>query len=142
MYLCAIFLLPFRLFTMISCIVFLIIFLNLICAGNINSNRETRFRRFLIVKVVRFLTRIILFASGFYSIPYKRRKIKDFDKSYPNYNVISEKLPKAEKAPIFVANHVTWIDPIYMLSTKYCPSALSYEGVAKTPFLGIIVRAL
>lgn len=78
-------------------------------------------RRF--IEPIRYLARAILFVCGYYWIPTKGEKAE------------------AKDAPIVVANHVSFLDPFYMVAA-YLPSPVGAAEHLKMPLVGAIVKAL
>lgn len=135
-YVCAIFLSPFRLVSIVFIISTLAITCKLLGIKHINQAQEElpRWKRYLIAKNLNFVGWGILFASGFMSVKKIQKNIKDFEPSYPAEKYAIEK--KGEVAPIITSNHVGWIDIMAMSAVKEAPSFLSKEEIAKYPLFG------
>lgn len=80
-------------------------------------------RRKLMASTIKVFGRGILFACGFYYIKTTGR------------------LAPAEEAPVFVPNHLSFIDPIWAVAVCGC-SAVSRASNFKLPIVGSIMRAI
>jgi 1-acyl-sn-glycerol-3-phosphate acyltransferase len=73
----------------------------------------------------------VCFACGLIFPKFKKLKIKDFDKDYPDYS------NRTDRAPVIISNHVSWLDP--MLYTSFLKiSYLSKAEIGKVPLFGTI----
>ena len=87
---------------------------------------------------IRVTQRTLLFGFGVLWIETKKLKIKDFDSDYPYKNY--EKRDELNEPPVIIANHTGMLDPMYLSSTKYCPSFVAKDMVKKTPLVGNAAR--
>lgn len=135
-YICATFLLPSRalgslIFTLMAGIC------NTIIVFGADLNKELSPVRRTLVRVNSYLfPRLIFWCWGFYWIEKKYHRIADLDPTYPK----DQKNPSI-KAPVIVSNHISFIDIVYYLTSRYCPGFLSKAGVAKVPIVGKIAKA-
>lgn len=86
MYFCGIFLLPFRIFTVLFGMILLVLFLFIIVGFKPNAHRQEYpiWKRNAIIIASRIFARIIIFCCGIYWIEKRYAKISDYDKDYPN----------------------------------------------------------
>lgn len=130
-YFCAIFLFLPRIFFVI---IFTILYFLIIKFTTYNqpTNCElTPMRKKLIKFWGNIMARGILFCAGFYWISYKDKKIKDY---LPSYMGIMKEENK--RAPIIVANHTSFLDIYYFISSEWCPSFLSKKEISNYLFIG------
>jgi 1-acyl-sn-glycerol-3-phosphate acyltransferase len=99
------------------------------------ANTEFPYYKRLAVRITaRLSARTILLFSGFYWISTKRRKISEFDSSYPEARYANR--PR-DTATIIVSNHVGWTDIMAILGVwNQAPSFLSKAEVINYPFFG------
>lgn len=130
-YFCAIFLFVPRMFFMIILTILYFLIIKLATLNHPENSELTPMRR----KIIKFggtiIARGILFCAGFYWISYKNKKIKKYLPSYEG-----RKKSENERAPIIVANHTSWLDIYYFISSEWCPSFLSKKEISSYPFIG------
>ncbi|KAI5082127.1 hypothetical protein GOP47_0001870 [Adiantum capillus-veneris] len=98
----------------------------------------TGVRRFVIVKLGQFLSRIVLFVLGFYWIKVTRRD-KEQDERLLKEGMI---LLKTDLQPgAIVSNHVSYFDIFYYMSAAF-PSFVAKRSVAKIPIVGLVSKCL
>ncbi|GMH03384.1 hypothetical protein Nepgr_005223 [Nepenthes gracilis] len=97
-------------------------------------------RREVIVRSGRFLSRFMLFVLGFYWILESYRDLNYVDKSTTK----SEKIDQAEeheRPGAIISNHVSYLDILYHMSSSF-PSFVAKRSVAKLPMVGLISKCL
>ncbi|XP_039023008.1 lysophospholipid acyltransferase LPEAT1-like [Hibiscus syriacus] len=96
-------------------------------------------RRTVIVRSGRFLSRSLLFVVGFYWINETR---KDSSSSQENSKNEGAHLSEEKEPPgAIVSNHVSYVDILYHMSSSF-PSFVAKRSVAKIPFVGLISKCL
>uniref|UniRef100_A0A7C9AV60 Phospholipid/glycerol acyltransferase domain-containing protein n=1 Tax=Opuntia streptacantha TaxID=393608 RepID=A0A7C9AV60_OPUST len=99
-------------------------------------------RREIIVRSGRFLSRVLLFTLGFYWIPetYCIHDLHNQDKS-PQENSSGDQLEEPERPGAIVSNHVSYLDILYHMSASF-PSFVAKRSVGKLPLVGLISKCL
>lgn len=99
-------------------------------------------RREIIVRSGRFLSRALLFTLGFYWIPETHRihDLHNHDK-LPQQNSCGDQLEEPERAGAIVSNHVSYLDILYHMSASF-PSFVAKRSVGKLPLVGLISKCL
>jgi len=92
------------------------------------------FRRYLLF-IPQGLARLGLFILGFYYIPEKYPENHRSCTYFPSY------FERSDAPKIFIANHVCFIDAIYIF-TKTVPSILAQANTVNIPLMGPALRAL
>ncbi|XP_039061709.1 lysophospholipid acyltransferase LPEAT1-like [Hibiscus syriacus] len=96
-------------------------------------------RRAVIVRLGRFLSRSLLFVAGFYWI---NETPKDSSSSQENSKNEGTHVSEENEPPgAIVSNHVSYIDILYHMSSSF-PSFVAKRSVAKIPFVGLISKCL
>ncbi|KAE8729215.1 Lysophospholipid acyltransferase LPEAT1 [Hibiscus syriacus] len=96
-------------------------------------------RRAVIVRSGRFLSRFLLFVVGFYWINETR---KDSASSQENSkNEGTHQSEEHETPGAIVSNHVSYLDILYHMSSSF-PSFVAKRSVARIPFVGLISKCL
>ncbi|KAL4464326.1 hypothetical protein ABPG72_017112 [Tetrahymena utriculariae] len=135
-YICAIFLAPFRLLSIVFIISTLAMTCKLLGIKHMSQAQDElpRWKRFLIAKNLNFVGWGINFACGFMRVKTISKRIKDYEPEYPAEKYATEK--KGQLAPILTCNHVSWVDIMAMSAVKEAPSFLSKEEIANYPLFG------
>ncbi|KAL7081576.1 hypothetical protein ACP275_14G048500 [Erythranthe tilingii] len=117
-----------------------------ICTAFLAPNREDGgqedyahmggWRRAVIVQSGRFLSRVLLFVFGFYSISEANRGF-DADGQFDSQFTTEE----GERPGVIVSNHVSYIDILYHMSSSF-PSFVAKRSVARLPLVGLISKCL
>ncbi|CAN7130731.1 unnamed protein product [Brassica rapa subsp. narinosa] len=93
-------------------------------------------RRTVIVRCGRFLSRVLLFVFGFYWIPERRPDPE---------TICSEEgetdKEESERPGVIVSNHVSYLDILYHMSASF-PSFVAKRSVGKLPLVGLISKCL
>ncbi|KAJ7958060.1 Lysophospholipid acyltransferase [Quillaja saponaria] len=97
-------------------------------------------RRAVIVRCGRALSRALLFVLGFYWISETYRNSNTDDKSGTEEEV-KNKTKEPEKPGVIVSNHVSHLDILYHMSSSF-PSFVAKRSVAKLPLVGLISKCL
>ncbi|KAK8601254.1 hypothetical protein V6N12_051094 [Hibiscus sabdariffa] len=97
-------------------------------------------RRSVIVRSGRFLSRSLLFVVGFYWISETRKDSAACtqENSKNEGNHLSE---EQERPGAIVSNHVSYLDILYHMSSSF-PSFVAKRSVAKIPLVGLISKCL
>ncbi len=136
MYFCAIFLFPIRLILMVLALTQCVIFNYIICTVRSKNDKEIPgWKMRFIHKSTNWAATGVCFACGLIFPRFKKLKISDFDKTYPDYS------KRTDRAPVIVSNHVSWLDPM-LYSSFLTISYLSKAAIGKTPFFGTIGRGV
>ncbi|TYI75539.1 hypothetical protein E1A91_D06G012400v1 [Gossypium mustelinum] len=114
------------------------------CAPNQEEEEEGYahlggWRRAVIVRSGRFLSRSLLFVVGFYWITETHK-----DSANTKENSKTEgthQLEEQEKPGAIVSNHVSYLDILYHMSSSF-PSFVAKRSVAKIPLVGLISKCL
>ncbi|XWS21091.1 hypothetical protein CRYUN_Cryun30bG0025500 [Craigia yunnanensis] len=96
-------------------------------------------RRAMIVRSGRFLSRSLLFLVGFYWIKETHR-----DSANTKENSKTEGINQSEEEErpgAIVSNHVSYLDILYHMSSSF-PSFVAKRSVAKLPLIGLISKCL
>ncbi|KAG0495407.1 hypothetical protein HPP92_000098 [Vanilla planifolia] len=91
----------------------------------------TGWRREVVVRCGRFLSRVMLFNFGFYWI-------RETHLSEDEHREISD---ESKRPGVIVSNHVSYLDILYHMSSSF-PSFVAKRSVAKLPLVGIISKCL
>ncbi|XP_021745315.1 lysophospholipid acyltransferase LPEAT1-like isoform X2 [Chenopodium quinoa] len=96
-------------------------------------------RREVIVRCGRFLSRAMLFTLGFYWISnssriYDQEKLSDGNDS-------KDQLESSERPGVVISNHVSYLDILYHMSSSF-PSFVAKRSVGKLPLVGLISKCL
>ena len=83
------------------------------------------------------VVRIITFCCGFHYISEKTARIKDY---LPEYEENPEELKR--EAPVLIYNHVSYLDVIYLIHSKFAPSFISKIDVKNYIMIGSICSGL
>ncbi|MED6197389.1 Lysophospholipid acyltransferase lpeat1 [Stylosanthes scabra] len=97
-------------------------------------------RRAVIVRSGRALSRFMLFIFGFYWIPESHIPVhhdtdgdtKNGDKTQPE---------EVGRPGVVISNHISYLDILYQMSSVF-PSFVAKRSVAKLPFIGLISKCL
>ncbi|KAL8141155.1 hypothetical protein V2J09_007176 [Rumex salicifolius] len=89
-------------------------------------------RREVIVRCGRFLSRMMLFAFGFYWI--QENNVERMTKEEVEGNDQSK---ESERPGAIVSNHVSYLDILYHMSSSF-PSFVAKKSVSKLPLVGLI----
>ncbi|XP_058739059.1 lysophospholipid acyltransferase LPEAT1-like isoform X2 [Vicia villosa] len=112
-----------------------------VCTLFLSPNREDEqedyahmggWRRNVIVRCGKALSRVMLFVFGFYWIPESTTSINQEDKPQPE---------KTERPGVIISNHVSYLDILYHMSSSF-PSFVAKRSVAKLPLVGLISKCL
>ncbi|XVF73710.1 hypothetical protein PTKIN_Ptkin13bG0004600 [Pterospermum kingtungense] len=96
-------------------------------------------RRTVIVRSGRFLSRSLLFLVGFYWISETR---KDSANTLENSKTEGmNQSVKQERPGAIVSNHISYLDILYHMSSSF-PSFVAKRSVAKIPLIGLISKCL
>ncbi|CAH8258724.1 unnamed protein product [Arabidopsis lyrata] len=104
-------------------------------------------KRTVIVRSGRFLSRVLLFVFGFYWIHESRPdRDSDMDSNHKNTSTeINQKGEAATEEPerpgAIVSNHVSYLDILYHMSASF-PSFVAKRSVGKLPLVGLISKCL
>ncbi|XP_038973824.1 lysophospholipid acyltransferase LPEAT1-like isoform X1 [Phoenix dactylifera] len=125
--------------------IFLVVLYYLICrlctlfyAPNREDGKEdyahmVGWRRVVVVRTGRFLSRIMLFVLGFYWIRESHRSFSFEDEH--------EQPDESERPEVIVSNHISYVDILYQMSSCF-PSFVAKRSVARLPLIGIISKCL
>ncbi|KAL1534880.1 Lysophospholipid acyltransferase lpeat1 [Salvia divinorum] len=119
------------------------------CTAFLAPNREDEqedfahmggWRRAVIVRSGRFLSRVLLFVFGFYSIS------DTSGSGEVDGAVITESADRNESEVLegygaIVSNHVSYLDILYHMSSSF-PSFVAKRSVAKLPLIGLVSKCL
>ncbi|KAL1539562.1 lysophospholipid acyltransferase LPEAT1-like isoform X1 [Salvia divinorum] len=89
-------------------------------------------RRAVILRSGRFLSRAVLFVFGFYWISETRNG---------NENESNDHSEEFERYGAIISNHVSYIDILYHMSSSF-PSFVAKRSVSKLPLVGLISKCL
>ncbi|XP_047954969.1 lysophospholipid acyltransferase LPEAT1-like isoform X1 [Salvia hispanica] len=89
-------------------------------------------RRTVILRTGRFLSRAVLFVFGFYWISETRGE---------NENESNDHSEGFERYGAIISNHVSYIDILYHMSSSF-PSFVAKRSVSKLPLIGLISKCL
>ncbi|XP_010539547.1 PREDICTED: lysophospholipid acyltransferase LPEAT1-like isoform X2 [Tarenaya hassleriana] len=95
-------------------------------------------RRAVIVRCGRFLSRVLLFVFGFYWIHESYRDSPMDSKPKTSSN---DKAKEPERSGAIVSNHVSYLDILYHMSSSF-PSFVAKRSVGKLPLVGLISKCL
>ncbi|KAF3790677.1 Lysophospholipid acyltransferase [Nymphaea thermarum] len=108
----------------------------------------TGYRRAVVVRSGRFLSRALLFAMGFYWISedvVDPRGPSDCDRngdaSVSKALAENDSKEHSERAGAIVSNHVSYLDILYHMSSSF-PSFVAKRSVARLPLVGLISKCL
>ncbi|KAK8928828.1 Lysophospholipid acyltransferase LPEAT1 [Platanthera zijinensis] len=93
----------------------------------------TGWRREIVVRCGRFLSRVMLFNFGFYWIKETRLQSAEDENT--------AKIDESKGAGVIVSNHVSYLDILYHMSSSF-PSFVAKRSVARLPLVGIISKCL
>ncbi|KAI3684810.1 hypothetical protein L6452_34036 [Arctium lappa] len=88
----------------------------------------------------RLLSRIMLFAFGFYWIHESSRN-PEIDASVNNEADSNDKSEENERPGVIISNHVSHMDILYHMSSSF-PSFVAKRSVGKLPLVGLISKCL
>ncbi|XP_042508002.1 lysophospholipid acyltransferase LPEAT1-like isoform X2 [Macadamia integrifolia] len=92
-------------------------------------------RRVVIVRLGRFLSRAMLFTLGFYWI----------NESFPNSDAVenqsNEQSGEPKQPGAIISNHISYLDILYHMSSSF-PSFVAKRSVSKLPLIGLISKCL
>nr|XP_010905685.1 lysophospholipid acyltransferase LPEAT1 isoform X2 [Elaeis guineensis] len=91
-------------------------------------------RREVVVRTGRFLSRVMLFVLGFYWIRESCRSFSVEDEH-------TEQSSESERPGAIVSNHISYVDILYHMSSHF-PSFVAKRSVARLPLVGIISKCL
>ncbi|KAL8523909.1 hypothetical protein ACS0TY_013754 [Phlomoides rotata] len=120
-----------------------------VCTAFLPPNREREqedyahmggWRRSVIVRTGRFLSRALLFVFGFFRIAETRSSSNE-EGQLNNETVSSDQSEKLENPGAIISNHVSYIDILYHMSLSF-PSFVAKRSVAKLPLVGLISKCL
>ncbi|KAH0920468.1 hypothetical protein HID58_028128 [Brassica napus] len=97
-------------------------------------------RRSVIVRCGRFLSRVLLFVFGFYWIP-ERRPDPETICSEGTFEEGETDKEEPERPGVIVSNHVSYLDILYHMSASF-PSFVAKRSVGKLPLVGLISKCL
>ncbi|KAL1205591.1 Lysophospholipid acyltransferase LPEAT1 [Cardamine amara subsp. amara] len=103
-------------------------------------------RRTVIVRCGRFLSRVLLFVFGFYWI-HESRRVRDsaMDSNPKTSSAEIDQKGEDEEEPerpgAIVSNHVSYLDILYHMSASF-PSFVAKRSVGKLPLVGLISKCL
>lgn len=99
-------------------------------------------RREIIVRSGRFLSRALLFTLGFYWISetYRIQDLHNHGK-LTNESECKDQLKDPERPGVIVSNHVSHLDILYHMSASF-PSFVAKRSVGKLPLVGLISKCL
>lgn len=138
-YIIAIIFLPLRLFLIIFVVLTCFLFLKVLFLGADIDKPILGFRRKIVKALGSSGSRIILFLAGLYKITIIEEKINNY---LPNYTASQEQNQEPVRAPLIVCNHVSWIDTLYLVSSRFCPSFLAKDEVSHMPVVGFLAKVL
>ncbi|GMJ15389.1 LYSOPHOSPHATIDYLETHANOLAMINE ACYLTRANSFERASE1 [Hibiscus trionum] len=96
-------------------------------------------RRAVIVRSGRFLSRSLLFVVGFYWINETRKDSASTQENSKNEGThLSE---EQERPGAIVSNHVSYLDILYHMSSSF-PSFVAKRSVARIPLVGLVSKCL
>eukprot|EP01017_Pseudomicrothorax_dubius_P034851 TRINITY_DN4820_c0_g2_i1.p1 TRINITY_DN4820_c0_g2~~TRINITY_DN4820_c0_g2_i1.p1 ORF type:complete len:361 (-),score=65.45 TRINITY_DN4820_c0_g2_i1:161-1243(-) len=136
MYLCAIFLFPFRAILMISSIIICYLASKALTYGQ-DIRKLSQTRLLILRHFNQICPRLVLFGAGFWWIPRIPVNIWDVDPTYPRTYAT-----RKDRAPLVVSNHVSWADILCILTTDECPSFISKKSIAKIPVVETVAKAM
>ncbi|XP_021283712.1 lysophospholipid acyltransferase LPEAT1 isoform X1 [Herrania umbratica] len=96
-------------------------------------------RRAVIVRSGRFLSRVMLFLVGFYWIAETHRDSADTQENSKTEG--TNQSEEQERPGAIVSNHVSYLDILYHMSSSF-PSFVAKRSVAKIPLVGLISKCL
>lgn len=96
-------------------------------------------RRAVILRSGRFLSRVMLFVFGFYWISETSRVNEEGH--LINENESSDHTEELERYGAIISNHVSYIDILYHMSSSF-PSFVAKRSVSKLPLVGLISKCL
>jgi len=91
----------------------------------------------LIKKSGNIVVHLIVMTCGFYYVKEKRARIKDYISDYED-----SKEEQEQEAPILIYNHVSYLDVIYLISSRFAPSFISKIDVKDYYMIGSICTGL
>jgi lysophosphatidylcholine acyltransferase/lyso-PAF acetyltransferase len=138
MYLCAIFLLPIRIMGCIAALAVCSILSKIVIAGQDTNNELSPMRRFILNRIMPLTARTILWWAGFLWVKRIRLNLSDYISDYPKNEQLKH---KGERAPLIVANHVTWADIIHT-GLDAPVSYVAKAAVKGYPMAGVIAQGL
>lgn len=123
-----------------------------ICTAFSQPNREEEqedyahmggWRREVIVRSGRFLSRVMLFIFGFYWIRETSQIDVDdvVDGKLDSESESKDLSEESERPGVIISNHVSYLDILYNMSS-YFPSFVAKRSVAKLPLVGLISKCL
>ncbi|XP_010532073.1 PREDICTED: lysophospholipid acyltransferase LPEAT1-like isoform X2 [Tarenaya hassleriana] len=100
-------------------------------------------KRAVIVRCGRFLSRVLLFVFGFYWIheSYRDSTMDSKPKTTSDKNGENDEAEEPERPGAIVSNHVSYLDILYHMSSSF-PSFVAKRSVGKLPLVGIISKCL
>ncbi|XP_018445643.1 lysophospholipid acyltransferase LPEAT1 isoform X2 [Raphanus sativus] len=101
-------------------------------------------RRVVIVRCGRFLSRVLLFVFGFYWIPESSLDRVDSDLKTTSSEIAENgetEKEEPERPGVIVSNHVSYLDILYHMSASF-PSFVAKRSVGKLPLVGLISKCL
>ncbi|XP_042006562.1 lysophospholipid acyltransferase LPEAT1-like isoform X1 [Salvia splendens] len=119
------------------------------CTAFLAPNREDEqedfahmggWRRAVIVRSGRFLSRVLLFVFGFYSISDTSGG-GEIDGAAITRSADSNESEVLEEYGVIVSNHVSYLDILYHMSSSF-PSFVAKRSVAKLPLIGLVSKCL
>ncbi|XP_042008880.1 lysophospholipid acyltransferase LPEAT1-like isoform X2 [Salvia splendens] len=143
-----IFLLPVRVAAGTAIVVFYYLICRF-CTAFLAPNREDEledfahmggWRRAVIVRSGRFLSRVLLFVFGFYSISDTSGG-GEVDGAVITESADSDESEVLEGYGAIVSNHVSYLDILYHMSSSF-PSFVAKRSVAKLPLIGLVSKCL
>ncbi|XWS25729.1 hypothetical protein CRYUN_Cryun27aG0092600 [Craigia yunnanensis] len=96
-------------------------------------------RRAVIVRSGRFLSRSLLFLVGFYWIKETHKDSSNTEENSKTEG--NNQLEEQERPGAIVSNHVSYLDILYHMSSSF-PSFVAKRSVAKIPLVGLISKCL
>ncbi|GMP45060.1 hypothetical protein CsSME_00013729 [Camellia sinensis var. sinensis] len=97
-------------------------------------------RRAVIVRSGRFLSRVMLFVLGFYWIKETNRS-PDIDGKLNTETDVKDQSEEPERPGAIISNHISHLDILYHMSSFF-PSFVAKRSVAKLPLVGLISKCL
>ncbi|XP_059633145.1 lysophospholipid acyltransferase LPEAT1-like isoform X2 [Cornus florida] len=94
-------------------------------------------RRAVIVRCGKFLSRVMLFNLGFYCI---RETHRDSDRD-GKLKHTQDQSEEPERPGAIISNHISYLDILYHMSSSF-PSFVAKRSVAKLPLVGLISKCL
>lgn len=89
----------------------------------------------------RVLSRVMLFAFGFYWIPEIQIQIDAATTNNNNQVESDEQSEEGERPGVIISNHVSHMDILYHMSSSF-PSFVAKRSVGKLPLVGLISKCL